>query len=446
MEKVDLIVRGDYVVPMDDDCSVITDGAVAVKGAKIAGIGTYDSIAARFSSESIISGEGRVVLPGFINTHTHAAMVFMRGMADDLPLKVWLEEHIWPAEDRWLGPEYINDAVELAVAEMLKAGVTTFNDMYFFENVAAEVSKRLGMRAMLGAGIIDFPTKTTTGADDCLQKAEFFIEKWNEDELIYPAVAPHAVYSCSTETLRKSKALADKYGVHIHTHISETEWEAGEVVKKYGKTSVTFLEEEGFLSENVIAAHCVWVTDEEIEILAKRKVGVAHCVESNLKLASGIAPVTKMIRAGVSVGLGTDGAASNNDLNILGEMSTAAKLHKAITGDPTALNACEALKMATRWGAEAMGMGSLIGSLEEGKAADIITIDTRKPHLSPQYNVFSHMAYAARASDVDTVVVNGRIVVSGGKLLSADEEQILRKARKWGEKINEIECNRSDSR
>ncbi len=446
MERVDIIVRGDYVVPMDVDCSVIADGAVAIKGSKIAGIGTYDSIAARFQSDSIIGGEGRVVLPGLINTHTHAAMVFMRGMADDLPLKVWLEEHIWPAEDRWLGPEYINDAVELAVVEMLKAGVTTFNDMYFFENVAAEVSKRLGIRAMLGAGVIDFPTKTTTGADDCLQKAEMFIEKWNEDELIYPAVAPHAVYSCSPETLRKSKALADKYSVHIHTHVSETEWEAGEMEKKYGKTTVAFLEDQDFLSENVIAAHCVWVTDEEIEILAKRKVGVAHCVESNLKLASGIAPVTKMIKAGVRVGLGTDGAASNNDLNILGEMSTAAKLHKVVTGNPTALNACQAIKMATRWGAVAMGMRSLIGSLEEGKAADIITVDTRKPHLSPIYNVFSHMAYTARASDVDTVVVNGRVVVSGGRLLSADEEEILDKARRWGDRINRIERNSSDNR
>jgi 5-methylthioadenosine/S-adenosylhomocysteine deaminase len=318
--------------------------------------------------------------------------------------------------------------------------------MYFFEGVAAEVSKRLGMRAMLGAGIIDFPTKTTTGADDCLQKAEVFIEKWNDDELVYPAVAPHAAYSCSPETLRKSKALAEKHGVHIHTHVSETEWEVGEVEKKYGKTPVTFLEEEGCLSENVIAAHCVWVSDEEIEVLAKRKVGVAHCVESNLKLASGIAPVTKMIKAGVRVGLGTDGAASNNDLNILSEMSTAAKLHKAVTGDPMALNACEALMMATRWGAEAIGLGSLIGSLDKGKAADIITINTRKPHLSPQYNVFSHMVYAARASDVDTVVVNGRVVVSGGKLLSADEEEILSKARRWGEKIGAVEYKRSESR
>jgi 5-methylthioadenosine/S-adenosylhomocysteine deaminase len=446
MEKVDLIVRGDFVVPMEGEHSVINDGAVAVRGAKIVGVGPYSEVSAKFTANEVIDGADRVVLPGFVNTHTHAAMVFMRGMADDLPLKVWLEEHIWPAEDRWLGPEYINDAVELAVAEMLKAGVTTFNDMYFFEGVAADVSKRLGMRAMLGAGIIDFPTKTTTGADDCLQKAEAFIGKWNDDELVYPAVAPHAAYSCSPETLRKSKGLAEKHGVHIHTHVSETEWEVNEVKNKYGKTPVEFLDGEGFLSENVIAAHCVWVSDEEIEVLARRKVGVAHCVESNLKLASGIAPVTKMIKAGVRVGLGTDGAASNNDLNILGEMSTAAKLHKAITGDPTALNAREALTMATRWGAEAMGIGALTGSIEEGKAADLITIDTRKPHLSPQYNVFSHLAYAARASDVDTVVVNGRVVVSGGKLLSADEEEILMKARKWGEKIWAVEYKRFESR
>lgn len=440
MERVDHIIRGDFVVPMEGDGEVIADGAVAVRGAKIAAVGPYEEISSNYSSQSVVDGSGRVILPGFVNTHTHAAMVFMRGMADDLPLKVWLEEHVWPAENRWLGEEYINDAVELAVGEMLKAGITTFNDMYFFEYVAAEVAKRMGARAMLGAGIIDFPTKTTQGADDCLAKAERFIEKWKDDELVYPAVAPHAVYSCGPDTLRKSKALAEKHGVHIHTHASETEWEVEEVRKKYGKTPVAFLEEQGFLGENVLAAHCVWVTDEEIETLARRRVGVSHCVESNLKLASGIAPVAKMLRAGVRVGLGTDGAASNNDLNIMSEMATAAKLHKAVSGDPTALKAREALLMATKWGAEAIGMGSLIGSLRAGKAADIITVDMRKLHLSPRYNVFSHLVYAARASDIDTVVVNGRIVVSGGRLLSSDEDEIIRKAMRWGEKIRAVEC------
>lgn len=442
MERVDLIVRGDFLIPMEGDGAVISDGAVAVMGSRIAAVGSYPDVSAKYSSANVIEGRGKVVLPGLINTHTHAAMVFMRGLADDLPLKEWLEEHIWPVENRWLGPEFINDAVELAVAEMLKAGITTFNDMYFFEDVAAEAARRLGARAMLGAGIIDFPTKTTTGADDCLEKAKVFIEKWDRDELIYPAVAPHSAYACSPDTLKKSKALAEKYRVHMHTHVAETGWEVEEVRRKHGKSPVLYLEEQGFLSDNVLAAHCVWVTDEEIEILAKRKVGVAHCVESNLKLASGIAPVPKMIKSGVRLGLGTDGAASNNDLNILGEMSTAAKLHKAVTGDPTALSAGEAILMATRWGAEALGMGNLIGSIESGKAADIITIDLRKPHLSPQYNVLSHLAYAARASDVDSVIVNGKLLVSGGKLKSADEDEIVEKALRWGEKIRALEFKR----
>ncbi len=445
MERVDLIVRGDSVIPMEGSHSVIPDGAVAVKGSKIAGVGTYGEISKKFESDNVIAGEGRVVLPGLINAHTHAAMVYMRGLADDLPLKVWLEEHIWPAENRWLAPEFIADAVELAVAEMLKAGITTYNDMYFYEIVGADVAKRLGMRAVLGVGVIDMPTKTTAGADECLERAERFIKKWRGDELITPAVAPHSSYSCSPDTLSKSKALAEKYGVHLHTHLCETEGEVEEVKKKHGKTPVIFLDEEGFLGENVLAAHCVWVTEEEIEILARRKVGVAHCVESNLKLASGIAPLVEMLDAGVKVGFGTDGAASNNDLNIMSEMSTAAKLHKAVTRDPTALNAHDALQMATRWGAEAIGMGALTGSLEEGKAADIISIDIEKPHLSPQYNIFSHMVYAARASDVDTVVVNGRVVVSGGKLLSADEDEILLKARKWGEKIRAVEQGQAAS-
>ncbi len=445
MEKVDLIVRGDFLIPMEGSHSVIPDGAVAVKGSKIAGVGTHGDISRKFESDNIIVGKGRVVLPGLINTHTHAAMVYMRGLADDLPLKAWLEEHIWPAEDRWLAPEFIADAVELAVAEMLKAGITTYNDMYFYEIVGADVAKRLGMRAVLGVGVIDMPTKTTADADECLERAERFIKKWRGDELVTPAVAPHSSYSCSPDTLSKSKALAEKYGVYLHTHLCETEGEVEEVKKKHGKTPVIFLDEEGFLDENVVAAHCVWVTDEEIEILARRKVGVAHCVESNLKLASGIAPVVKMLDAGVKVGLGTDGAASNNDLNIMSEMSTAAKLHKAVTRDPTALNAHDALQMATRWGAEAIGMGALTGSLQEGKAADIISIDIEKPHLSPQYNIFSHMVYAARASDVDHVVVNGRVVVSGGKLLSADEDEILLKARRWGKKIQAVEQEQSAS-
>ncbi len=446
MERVDLIVRGEHVLPMDEDGAVIDDGAVVVKGSKIVETGRFAAISEKYEASRTIGGEGRVVMPGLINTHTHAAMALMRGLADDMPLREWLTEHIWPAESRWLGEEFIRDAVELAVAEMLKAGITTFNDMYFFENVAGETSKRLGMRAVLGAGIIDFPTKITKGAEDCLEKAHRFIDRWMDDGLIIPAVAPHAVYSCSPATLRKARALARRHGLPLHIHLSETKEEVDELRRKYGKPPAIFLDDEGFLGERVLAAHCVWVTDEEIEVLARRGVGVAHCPESNLKLASGIAPVPRMLEAGVKIGLGTDGAASNNDLNIISEMSTAAKLHKAVSMEPAAVNSRQALMMATRWGAEALGLGDRLGSLEPGKAADIITIDVDKPHMQPMYNVYSHAAYTMRASDVDTVIVNGRVVVSSGRLQTADEGEILAKAKSWGLKIRAVECGEPGGR
>jgi 5-methylthioadenosine/S-adenosylhomocysteine deaminase len=246
--------------------------------------------------------------------------------------------------------------------------------------------------------------------------------------------APHATYTCSPDTFRKANELAQKYAVPVHIHLSETEWEVLEIKNKYGKTPVDFLESLGFLNENVLAAHCVWVNDEEIDILARRNVGVSHCVESNLKLASGIAPVPKMLKAGIKVTFGTDGAASNNDLNIISEMSTAAKLHKAVSKEPTSLDAKTVLKMATRWGAKALGIEG-VGSLEAGKKADIIVINIEKPHLTPLYNIYSHVVYSMRPSDVETVMIDGKVVVNKGELLTEDEGAILLKARKWGERI-----------
>jgi 5-methylthioadenosine/S-adenosylhomocysteine deaminase len=361
-------------------------------------------------------------------------MVLMRGMADDLPLKEWLEGHIWPVESEWLSPEFIDDAVRLACLEMLKAGVTTFGDMYFFEDTAAAAAKELGMRAVLGAGIIDLPTKTTSGADECLRNAEEFIPKWKGDSLIIPAVAPHSVYACSSDTLNRTLDLAHRHDVLVHIHVSETEWEVEEVKKKYKETPGKFLEDHGFLSERVMAAHGVWLTEEEIEIFANKHVGVSHCPESNLKLASGIAPVPRMLKAGIKVSLGTDGAASNNDLNIFSEMSTAAKLHKAVSGDPMTVDARTVMSMATSWGAGNLYIKDL-GKLSEGCLADIVVVDIDKPHLTPVYNICSHIVYAMRASDVHTVMVDGKVVVSDGELLTGDEKEIILKASEWGKRI-----------
>jgi 5-methylthioadenosine/S-adenosylhomocysteine deaminase len=435
MQKVDHIICGEYLLPMDEALSVIKDGAVAINGNKILEVGPSHEVCKRYFSDNLIKGEGKIVLPGLVNTHTHAAMVYFRGFADDLPLSEWLNNHIWPAENKWLSPQFISDAVELACLEMLKGGVTTYNDMYFFEDAAGEVSKKIGIRAVLGSGILDFPSVSAKSADEYLDNAERFVNNWKNDEIITPCIAPHAVYTCSPETLIKSKAMAEKLNVPLHVHLSETEWEVGETLKRYGKRPVEHLEGLGFLDKTVLAAHCIWVQDNEIELLAKRGVGVSHCIESNLKLASGFAPVAAMLAQGVKVSLGTDGAASNNDLNILSEMSTTAKLHKALSKNPTDLDARTVVLMATRWGAEVIGIGNKVGSIEKGKIADIIVINMSKPHLSPLYNAYSHIVYAAMASDVETVMVNGKIVVDETHLTTADEAEILHKAKKWSDKI-----------
>lgn len=435
MQNADYIIYADYVLPMDEGRTIIKDGAIAIQGREIADIGSFDNISKKYSSKNISKSKNTAVMPGLINTHTHAAMVYFRGMADDLPLKEWLEGHIWPAEGKWLSPEFVSDATELACLEMIKAGITTYNDMYFFEDASGKAAKKLGMRAVLGAGILDFPTVAGKNADEYFAKAEKFIKNWSEDDLIVPCIAPHAVYTCSPETLSRAKNIADKYNVPIHIHLSETKWEVEDVKKKYGKTPVEHLYGLGFLDEKIIAVHCIWLNEKEIEMLAEHKVGVSHCIESNLKLSSGIAPVPQMLKAGIKVSFGTDGAASNNDLNILSEMSTAAKIHKAVSNDPTVLDARTALLMATRWGAEVLGIGNITGSLEKGKAADIAIINLEKPHLTPLYDVYSHIVYSARASDIETVFVNGKLVVDDGKLCSADEEEIISKAKEWRRKI-----------
>jgi len=438
MERVDYVICGDYVLTMNDKMDVIREGAVAVRGTKIVDVDTEAALLNKYAPGTLLKDKDRAVLPGLINTHTHAAMAYFRGLGDDLPLKDWLEDHIWPAEGKWLSPEFVSDAVELACLEMLKGGVTTYSDMYFFGDSAARATKKIGMRAFLGAGVVDFPTASGKNADDYLKNAERFINDWQGDGLITPCIAAHSAYACSPETLKKIIATTDSLHTQRHIHLSETEWEVGEMLSKYGKRPAVYLSGVGFLNENALAAHCVWLDDEEIEILAMRKTGVAHCIESNLKLASGIAPVPAMLRAGVRVSFGTDGAASNNDLNILSEMSTAAKVHKAISKDPTVLDSKTALLMATRWGADVLGLGDRVGSIENGKAADIITINLKKPHMMPLYDIYSHIVYAAMASDVENVIVNGKQVLNNRNLITADENEILEKAAEWGKKISGI--------
>lgn len=434
-QEVDYLIHAEYVLTMDEQFTVINNGAAAVNDGKIEAVGRYEDLISWYDPEKIIGGKNKVLIPGLLNTHTHAAMVYFRGLADDLPLKEWLENHIWPAEAKWLGPEFVSDAVELACLEMLKGGITTYNDMYFFGDAAGVAARKMGMRAVLGAGILDFPTAAAKTTDEYFEKAELFVKNWKNDNLITPCIAPHAVYTCGPETLKRARALADKYEIPIHIHLSETQWEVNEIKSRYGNTPVRHLDVMGFLDSRVLAAHCVWLDDAEIEILASNGVGVSHCVESNLKLASGVAPVTKMLKAGVKVTFGTDGAASNNDLNIISEMSTAAKLHKTISNDPTSLDSKTALLMATRWAAEAIGLGETTGSIEKGKSADFVVINLEKPHLMPVYDIYSHIVYSVMASDVETVFVEGRPVVKEYELCANSEAEILEKAAMWSRKI-----------
>ena len=436
MQTIESILCGDAVLTMNDGMDVVRHGAVAVDGGAVVAVGAQQEILSKYSSKTVLDGKGRVLLPGFVNTHCHAAMAYFRGLADDMQLKEWLEQHIWPAENRLLSPEFVADSAELACLEMLKGGVTTVNDMYFFGAATALSAKKMGMRAIVGAGIVDFPTIAGNSVDEYLAKAEAFIREWSGDPLVSGAIAPHSAYACGPDTLKRVKEMADRLGCLIHLHVSETAWEVGEIRSRFGRRPVEHLEAIGMLAPNVVAVHCVWLDDAEIEIFARRGVGVAHCIESNLKLASGFAPVAKMLKAGVNVSFGTDGAASNNDLNMLGELSTAAKVHKAVAEDPTVLDAKTALRMATRGGAEVLGLGGSIGSLEPGKRADIISFDMRKPHLSPLYDPYSHIVYAARPSDIDLVMVDGKILVRNGVAIACSETDILAKAEEWKKKIS----------
>ena len=438
MTDTDLIVKADYVLPMDKDLSIIREGAVAVKDGKILAVGEAADLCDKYSTDRIVGGPGKLLMPGLVNTHTHSPMVFFRGLADDKPLRVWLEDFIWPAEKTWLSPQFVSDASELACLEMLKAGITLFNDMYFFGHEIATTAAKMGIRAVVGAGIVDFPTNTASTVDEYLMNAGALIERWKGDEYITPCVAPHSAYACGPETLKKARQLAEKSDVPLQIHLSETEWEVGEILSRYGKRPVHHLADLGLLGNRLTAAHCVWVDEEEIDLLAEKKVNVSHCMESNLKLASGFAPVASMLARGVLVSLGTDGAASNNDLNLLSEMSTTAKVHKALSGDPTVLDARTMVRMATSAGAAGLGKGDVTGSLETGKAADMIVADLAKPHMTPLYDPYSHVVYSLSSSDIETVVVNGRVVVDQGRLTGADESEIITKGVEWGRRIGAV--------
>ena len=436
LKKADLIITDiDYILTMDKNLMEYKNADIVIEDGKIIDIGQNKKN--EYFGKTIV-GKNKIAVPGFINTHTHAAMTLLRGYGSDNPLKVWLEEYIWPAEGKYVSYEFVKDGTQIAVYEMLRTGTTTFVDMYFYENAVADVIKQVGIRGVLSTGILDFPTPGAKTPEEGIAKTVDFINEYKNHPFVIPAIGPHAPYTCSPETLKKAYEVSEKYDVLYHIHIAETEFEVKTVKEKYGKTPVEHLKSVGVLSDRTLAAHMVYPTDKEIDILSETGVKVAHCPESNLKLASGIAPVPEMIEKGVVVGIGTDGTASNDDLDIIGEISTAAKLHKGVTKDPTVLNAKQALLMATRWGAEAVRMEDKIGSLEKGKYADIVLIDINQPHLNPLYDPYTQIVYSSKGCDVDTVLVGGEIKVLNKKVIPLDKDYLLEKASFWKEKIKQI--------
>ncbi len=421
--RADLLIVNGIVLTMDTEGTRIEGGGVAVAGSRIAAVGTAEKLKS-WTAPRIVDARGGIIMPGLVNTHTHAAMTCFRGLADDLPLMVWLQEHIFPAEAR-LDEKKVYSASLLACAEMIRAGTTTFCDMYLFENAVARAASAAGIRAVVGEVLYDFPSPNYGDLEKGFAYTEEMIRTWRDDPLITVAVEPHSAYLCAPDLLRRAADIARQHDIALVIHVSETRSEVEQMQQRYGRSPVGFLAEHGILSANLLACHCVVLSEEDLQLLADHDVKVAHNPESNMKLATGIAPVPEMLRHGICVGLGTDGCASNNNLDLFLEMSTAAKLHKVSTLDPTVLDAETVLRMATIEGARALGLGSVTGSLEEGKAADIIVIDTRQPHLTPMYNPISHLVYAASGSDVSWTIVNGRVVMEDRRLCSLDVEKVM---------------------
>jgi 5-methylthioadenosine/S-adenosylhomocysteine deaminase len=434
-ERVDLLVLGGTIVTMDSARQVIDDGGIAVRAGRIVAIGSRAQIEARYTSRQRVNATGKLITPGLINGHTHIPMVLFRGLADDLDLQEWLTKYIFPAEAKNVTEDFVRVGTRLGLAEMIRGGTTTYCDMYYFEDAIAEETSKAGVRGVLGETVIDFPVADNKTNAEAMTYVEKFVSRWKGNDLIVPAIAPHAPYTVSEDHLKAVRAFSDRTGAAIVTHVSETKRELDDSIKAKGASPVAYLERIGFLSERVIAAHMVWPQGSDIEILKKRRVGVVHNPQSNMKLASGVAPVPKMMEQGVLLGLGTDGAASNNDLNMWEEMDTVAKLHKVFSGDPKVISAQQAFELATIRGAQALHLEKEIGSLEAGKRADLLLIERDSLNQIPLYNIYSDLVYATKASDVEGVIINGRVVMQNRRLLTLDEVSIKRDARTYRERI-----------
>ena len=430
-EACDLLVEAGYVVPVEPHGVVLEDHAVAVRGGAIVALLPRDEARARFAPAEVVSRPDGVLLPGFVNAHTHNPMTLMRGIADDLPLKVWLQQHIWPIEAAVMAPDFVADGITLAIAEMLRGGTTCCNENYFFPDVQAAVYKRHGFRARVGLPVIDFPTAWAAGDDEYFDKAGAVHDQWRGDPLVAMAFAPHAPYTVNDANFERVRMLADQLDVPVHLHLHETAQEVEQSLKEHGQRPIARLDRLGLVNDRLIAVHMTQLTEAEIHLCAERGVSVVHCPESNLKLASGFCPACALERAGVNLAIGTDGCASNNDLDMVGETRTAALLAKAVAQDAAGFDAFTALRAATLGGAKAIGFDDRIGSLEPGKQADMACIDLGDLETQPLHHVVSQLVYAAGRHQVSDVWIAGAAKLRARELVDMDPAALVANARQW---------------
>ncbi len=435
----DIVIRNGVVVTLNPDFDIIENGVVCIKGTKIERVASRADESSFPNAKEVIDAKGGIIMPGLVNTHTHLPMTLFKGLADDLPLDVWLNEYIFPAEKKHINRASVEPGALLACAEMILSGTTTCCDGYFYEDTVATAVHKAGMRAVLGQGVIDFPAPGVPDPSENVEHAEAFVKKWQGMcPLISPAIFCHSPYTCSSETLEKAKRVAKSNGVLFQIHIAETETERNQIQSAHHTTPIQYLDRLGILDRNTLLVHSVWTNQADIEIMVMRGSPVSHNPESNMKLASGIAPVVEFLAAGITTGLGTDGCASNNNLDLFQEMGLAAQLHKVKTFDPTVMDAQTVLKMATIQGAKAIGLEKKIGSIEPGKEADLIVVDTENPHLVPIYNPVSHIVYAARGSDVRDVIVAGRILLRDQNLCTINIEEAMERVADISKSIEKI--------
>jgi 5-methylthioadenosine/S-adenosylhomocysteine deaminase len=435
MPACDLLIHARWVIPVEPGDTALEHHSIAVSGSDIVAVLPTPQAREQFQAHESAELDRHAIIPGLVNAHTHASMSLFRGLADDLPLMEWLNGHVWPAETKWVSEEFIRDGAQLALAEMIRGGTTCFNDMYFFPDVVADVARAAGMRASVGMIMIDFPTAYARNAEEYLQKGLALHDRLRHDELVRAAFAPHAPYTVSDEPLGKIRVLADELDVPVHMHVHETVHEIEESMARFGVRPLERLGGLDLLSPRLMAVHMTQLLPAEMEAIAAAGVHVVHCPESNLKLASGFCPAAKLLGAGVNLALGTDGAASNNDLNMLGEMRTAALLAKGVAADPTALPADTALRAATLGGARALGWDERIGSLTAGKAADVVAIDLGTLCSEPVYDPVSQIVYTAGRDQVSDVWINGRRVLRSGELTTLDAGEVMARARTWRDRV-----------